>query len=333
MVVKFALSYSVRRPVLRGLTSHIPVHYGKAVIDIFEVASGIYRFDVPIDLAQYAPTVYIIDEPAVALIEPGPSAAIPHIREALGHLGIERLSYIIPTHVHMDHAGGAGTLAGMYPGSRVLVHPRGAKHAINPSRLIDSVKMVWGDDFEAHFGPITAVPESQVKAVEDGEVIDLGGRELQLLYAPGHAPHHIVIYDRKVCGLFCGEALGLPVYQMPTVAPMSFDLEAYLSTIDRLRQLNLGMQMLLYSHGGVELEPDALMDRAEDNARIFGKMVLESLRQGESPDDISREISEYFSDRYGMDVDERGIYVTVAGYRLYFESKGLVQVVERDSFM
>jgi glyoxylase-like metal-dependent hydrolase (beta-lactamase superfamily II) len=290
---------------------------------ITEVAEEVYRFETPISFAEYKPTVYLIREPQGVLVEPGPSATVSTIQEAMEQLGMKDLAYIIPTHIHMDHAGGAGALAQLFPQSRVVVHPRGLKHAVEPSRLIDSVKMVWGENFEDHFGPIVPVVESRIKAADDGEIITASSRELQIFYAPGHAPHHIVIFDRKVEGIFCGEALGLPEYQMPTVAPMSFNLETYLASIERLQQLGLGAKMLFYSHGSVEKDPDMLMARAAENARAIGDMVLQGLKHNESPGDIGRRVGEHVAGRYGLHVDQRGLDVTVAGYRLYFESKGL----------
>ncbi len=294
------------------------------MIDIQEVAEGVYRFETPISFAEFKPTVYLIREPQGVLIEPGPSATVGTIQEALAQVGMTDLTYIIPTHIHMDHAGGAGALAELFPRAKVIVHPRGLKHAVEPSRLIESVKMVWGDDFEEHFGPIIPVPESQIQAVDDGEVITAGSRELQMIHAPGHAPHHLVIFDSKVKGLFCGEAVGLPGYQMPTVAPMSFNLETYLSTIERLQQMNLAAEVLFYSHGSVERDPAVLMARAADNARAIGDIVLEGLKVKESPEDTCRRVGSYVYDRHRLRLDQRSLDITVTSYTFYFQGKGLV---------
>ena len=117
------------------------------MVEVKEVADGVYRLETPVYGAYYPPVVYIIRESAAVLLEPGPSAAVPSIQEAMRYLGVRDLAYIIPTHVHMDHAGGAGMLGGLYPGARVLVHPKGVKHALDPSGLVESAKLVLGDDF------------------------------------------------------------------------------------------------------------------------------------------------------------------------------------------
>jgi len=294
------------------------------MVEITEVADGVFRFETPVSFMLFTPTVYLIRDSAAALIEPGPSLNIPYIREAMKHLGMAKLDFILPTHVHMDHAGGAGSLARTFPQSVVIVHPRGAKHAVDPIRLTESAKMVWGNDFEDCFGPITPVPAQQVKVAEDGEVINVGEHELQIIYAPGHAPHHIVVFDKKVKGLFCGEALGFPETQLPTVAPVSFALDTYLDTIERLRNLRLGADKLFYSHGNVEPEPDVRMVRAAENARLYGDMILEALRRGETLDGISRNVGEHIVARYGLEMEKPGLDVIVEGYRIYFESKNLL---------
>jgi len=287
-----------------------------------EIDEGIYRIEIPVAVMQFQPTAFLIAN-ASTLIEPGPAICIPPLHRSLEHLGIKKLSYIIPTHVHMDHAGGTGTLAQLYPEAKVLVHPRGLKHAIDPSRLIDSVKMVWGDKFEEDFGPIAAVPESQIKTVEDGEVIHAGDRDLQFIYTPGHAPHHIAIFDHKLKGLFCGEALGMPGYQLPTAAPMSFDLENYLETIDKLQHSGLDIRMLIYSHGGIEHDPAGCMSRAEANARAFGNIVLQALNQGKSRAETGRAVGDYIRKHYAGDMktDDQGYETIATGYITCFEKK------------
>ncbi|MCK4362921.1 MAG: MBL fold metallo-hydrolase [Dehalococcoidia bacterium] len=296
------------------------------MVDVKEVAHKVYRLEAPVPGVNTIFAVYLIQESEGVLIEPGPTAAIPSIQEGMKQLGMEDLTYIIPTHIHIDHAGGIGTLAQLFPGAKVVVHPRGVKHAADPSRLIESTRTVFGADFEALFGPIVPVPESQLKVPEDGEIISINGRELQIIYAPGHAPHHMVIFDHSVNGLFCGEALGLPgssniIFPLPAVAPPSFDQELYLETIERLRQL--GAQMLFYSHGGVELETDVLISMAAENTRTFGDIILKALKEGETLEAISRRIGDHVASHYGLEVNEMDLALIIAGYSFYFKKKGL----------
>jgi glyoxylase-like metal-dependent hydrolase (beta-lactamase superfamily II) len=203
-----------------------------------EVGDRIYRLEVPVVGALVPNVSYFIADGDGALIEPGPGAAVPAVQSAIRHLGLGQLAYIIPTHIHVDHAGGVGALAARYPTAMVLAHPRGAKHLANPARLVATTKRIYGDDFETRSGPVLPVPESRIRVVEDGDTFIVGGRTLEVIHAPGHSPDHFCILDKSLNGLFCGEALGLPPHLLPSVAPYAFDQEAYLQTIEKLRKLH-----------------------------------------------------------------------------------------------
>jgi len=297
------------------------------MIEIEEVAERTYRLETPVPGVDSIFSVYIIHEEKGVLIEPGPTAAIPSIQEGMKQLGVEELSYIIPTHIHVDHAGGVGKLAEFFPQAKVVLHPHGAKHAVDPTRLIQGTKMAFGDDFETRYGPILPVPESQVKVPMDGEIISIDGRELQIIYAPGHAPHHIAIFDRETGGLFCGEALGVPQiygaedFLMPTAVQPSFDMELYLETMERLRQLE--PRVLFYSHNGIGREPEKLISKAAEDTRVFGDIVLNALKKGETPETIGRKVKEYVSTHFGIKMKETDTEFMVSGYTLYFKKKTL----------
>ena len=298
------------------------------MVELKEVADRIYHFETWLSVMTSPFTAYLIKESQGVVIEPGPAALAPRIQEAMKQLGMKDLAYIIPTHIHVDHAGGAGKLAQLYPRAKVLVHPAGLKHVVDPSKLIQSTKTVFGDDFEAGFGPILPVPESQIKSVEDGEIIRVGNRELQIIYAPGHAPHHIVIFDHSVKGIFCGEALGLPGGEgnrilLPAVAPPSFDQEVYIETMEKLRKL--GARTLFYSHGGVVgHDTDRLIKQAEEFTRITGEIILQALKEGGTNEEINRRVKERLNSRFGMDLTEMDLALTIGGYEVYYKKKGLV---------
>lgn len=299
---------------------------GRAMINIEEVAERTYRMETPVPGVNNIFSVYFIHEKEGVLIEPGPSSAIPSIQEGMKQLGIAGVSYIIPTHIHVDHAGAIGKLAEFFPQAKVVLHPQGVKHALDPSRLIQSTRMAFGDDFEIRFGPILPVPESQIKVLVDREVLSLDGRGLQVIYAPGHAPHHIAIFDQKTGGLFCGEALGVPRYGMesfplPAAAPPNFDMEVYLETMGRLKGLR--PRILFYSHNGVGKEADKLISSAEENTRVFGDIILKALEEGEEPETIEHRIQEHVSTHSGLRADELNMKMTIHGYTLYFKKKGL----------
>jgi len=295
-------------------------------MNIEEVAEKTYRLEVFIPKTNWLTAVYFIDEGQGVMIEPGPATAIPSIQEAMEELGMKELAYIIPTHIHLDHAGAIGGLACLFPQAKVVLHPLAVKHAVDPSSWIKSTKMSFGDDFEADYGAITPVPRSQVKVAAAGEIIPVNDREFLIIYAPGHAPHQIVIFDQKTRGLFCGEALGLLLpglesSPIPAAAPPAFNLEVYLKTMEMLRKLN--PRILFYSHSGLGREIDPLISSAAENTRVYADIILEALRQGVSIEAIIRRIREYIYCNLGVfmkEVDQP----TLEGYISYFKKSGLV---------
>jgi len=297
------------------------------MINIEEVAERTYRIPVLIPKVNTIFAVYFIHETKGVVIEPGPTATIPSIQEAMKQLGMKELTHIIPTHIHIDHAGATGNLARLFPHAKVMLHPAGVKHAIDPSRLIESTKMAFGDDFEEYYGPILPVPKSQVEVPSDGEIISIDGRELQIIHAPGHATHHIAIFDQKTRGLFCGEALGLPhagaeSSPLPAAAPPSFNIEVYLKTIERLRELH--PRTLFYSHDGIGRKPEELISKAAENTKFFGDVILKALRAGETTEAINHKIQEQISSRLGINLEEMDMGMTIRGFIFYFKKQGLV---------
>ena len=289
-----------------------------------QLIDGIYRLERRIDGANAPFAVYFIKDGAGAIIEPGPAVIATDIREAAEELGISRPEYIIPTHIHLDHAGGVGRLAEIFPDTTIVVNQQGVKHIIDPSRLIASTKMAFGDDFESMYGPILPVPESRLKIVADGDRLTVGNRELLIIHTPGHAGHHMSIFDSKTRGLFCGEALGLiygPGYPpLPAVAPPSFDLELYLDDMKNLMALK--PKLLFYSHGTIADEPEKLIKTAMENTRLVGDFIRRDLRAGESEEAIIGHVGDYLRDHFNAPLDEYELMSNVKGYIHYFRKKG-----------
>ena len=292
---------------------------------IDEVAEGIYRTqaEVPGGFANF--TIYFIKGGGNVLIEPGPGALIPAIRAAAGELGLDGFQYIIPTHIHMDHAGATGQLVRVFPGAKAVINPYGARHVIDPSRLVRSTKMAFGDDFENIYGAIEPVPEAQVKIVRDGEKLAVDGRELVIIETPGHAPHHIAIFDVKTGSLFCGEALGLMhAYSqpLPSATPPAFDLEMYVGSMEKLRELPV--ELLLYSHGGTGREPDKMISRAIENSRSVGEAILQALKTEGTEEGVAGRVRGYVKERLGVEMGGYDLASNVSGYTDYFKKQGLV---------
>lgn len=269
--------------------------------------------------------IYFIKDGAGAILEPGPAALVPKIQEAVKELGLSEPAYVIPTHIHLDHAGGVGRLAEVFPNTKIVLNKHAVRHMVEPSKLINSTRMAFGDNFEEIYGPILPVPQARLKVVEDGERLALGSRELNIIYTPGHAPHHISIFDSKTGGLVAGEALGL-IYgegypPLPAVAPPSFDLELYLGDMQRLKALK--PKFIFYSHGGVGNEPEMLISTVIENTKLVGDFILRHLRMGEGEEVVIRYVGEYLREKFAVSLDKYELESNVKGYIHYFRKKGL----------
>ena len=206
---------------------------------------------VCIDTGQHRPGMaacYLIGSNGhYAFVESGTSLSVPHLLEVLDELGVARaaLDYVMPTHVHLDHAGGAGALLRELPNARLVIHPRGARHMIDPSKLIAGATAVYGPEaMRAIYGEIVPVPDSRVVvadvAPDRDSTLVLGGRELLFIDAPGHARHHYAIWDAASRGWFTGDVFGLSYrefddadgnYIIPTTSPVQFDPAAWEVTL------------------------------------------------------------------------------------------------------
>ena len=181
-----------------------------------------------------------------AVIETGTGRSVDRLLQVLASRSIaqEQLRYIIPTHVHLDHAGGAGAMAQCFPEAVVLAHPRGARHLTDPARLVASAREVYGDaHFDRLYGTVAPIAEARLRVVEDGERVLLGDRELVFRHTRGHADHHFCVWDSRSAGWFSGDMFGAcyrwsrfddAVYVLPTTTPTQFRPEAFLESIDLL---------------------------------------------------------------------------------------------------
>ena len=181
-----------------------------------------------------------------AVIETGTSHSLQTLQECLASKGIveQQVRYVIPTHVHLDHAGGAGAMMAAFPEATLLVHPRGARHLIDPARLAASSKTVYGEQaFKRMYGEITPVPESRVRALEDGETVRLGESTLEFRHTRGHADHHFCIWDEGSGGWFTGDMFGISYgflrlaegnFVFPATTPTQFDPALFRESVELL---------------------------------------------------------------------------------------------------
>lgn len=201
-----------------------------------------------------------------AFVECNTSLAVPRLLAALEARGLAReaVDLVFVTHVHLDHAGGAGALLQALPLAKLVVHPAGAKHMIDPGRLIAGATAVYGPErMAALYGEILPVPAERVVAPEDGQVLELAGRPLHALHTPGHAWHHLAVHDPTHQAVFTGDVFGLAYralatpqgpFLFPTTAPTQFDHDAMLASIARVEALAPRWLMLTH-YGAIPWDP------------------------------------------------------------------------------
>jgi len=207
---------------------------------------GITAVDAEYLYPGHAAAHLLQDDGRAAFVDVGTNFSVPYLLAALEVLGIERsaVDYLLLTHVHLDHAGGAGALLRELPNARALVHPRGAAHLIDPHKLIAGSKVVYGEArFARLYGELVPLPAARVQEVQDGERIRLGARTLELIHTPGHALHHYAVIDAAHASIFPGDTFGISyraldtaqgAFIFPTTTPTQFDPQQLVASIERM---------------------------------------------------------------------------------------------------
>jgi glyoxylase-like metal-dependent hydrolase (beta-lactamase superfamily II) len=213
---------------------------------IIDFGDGISAIDSEFQRPMLDAIHLLVEDGKAAIVDTATNSAVPLVLEALAIKGIRRtdVEYVILTHIHLDHAGGAGLLLQHLPNATLTVHPRGARHLIDPSRLIAGTVAVYGED-EARrsYGDIVPVPASRILETGEGASIELNGRVLRFLETAGHARHHVAIYDAYSRSVFAGDTFGISYRELdvdgrefifPTCSPVQFDPPAAHASIDRI---------------------------------------------------------------------------------------------------
>ena len=213
---------------------------------IYRHPHGIAAIDAEYLYPGHAAAHLIVDQGRAAFVDVGTNDSVRYLLAALEELGIgrEAVDYVLLTHVHLDHAGGAGTLMRALPNARAVLHPRGAPHMIDPSRLIAGSKAVYGEErFTRLYGELVAIPRERVHVVADGERLALGARTLELIHVPGHALHHYAVVDAAHASIFSGDTFGISyraldtprgAFITPSTVPTQFNPGQHLESIDRM---------------------------------------------------------------------------------------------------
>ena len=198
------------------------------------------------------------------LVDPGPSSCLDTLRASLAGagIGIGDVRALLLTHIHLDHAGAAGSLLRENPDIEVYVHERGAPHMIDPSKLLASAARLYGDEMDDLWGPFLPVPADRVRVLAGGERIAAADRELEVAYTPGHASHHVSFFDRSSGVAFVGDVAGVRIgrgpFVLPPTPPPDIDIDTWNDSVELVRRWRPAT--LLVTHFGVHEDPDAHLD-------------------------------------------------------------------------
>lgn len=212
-----------------------------------------------------------------ALIETGPAKVAATVEAGVRAAGLSPgdLAWLVVSHIHLDHAGGLGDLVKAFPNATVVVHPAGARHLVDPERLMSSSARAYGPLLDTVYGPLTPVPADRLHAAADGEVLDLGGRTLEVVHSPGHARHHLAVFDPDAGALYAGDAVGVllpdnPVLR-PAMPPPDFDVELAVDSLRRFAERR--PELLVLTHYGPIDPPLERLAEAEDKIRRWSEVA------------------------------------------------------------
>lgn len=281
------------------------------------VAPGVFEIDTLLGGWKQTTAGYLLPGPNPVLVETGSQSSVPVILQALGSLGLgpNDLSAVLVTHIHLDHAGGVGDIAAAFPSAAVYVHERGARHLVDPSRLIASAGQVYGPLLDSLYGRLEPTPEDRVHVLHDGDTVDVGdGRTLTAIDSPGHAKHHLGFLDSESGLLFAGDAVGVKLpgggALRPATPPPDFDLDQALHSLRKFAEASPS-RIALAHYGIIPTEPVVLLDEAAETLTHWAEEAERAFHAGE---DIAEALASRFAeDLSGVDPGQRERLETLSG--------------------
>ena len=232
---------------------------------------------------------WLIRDKRNIIIETGYAADFDKLLDGLSQLGLtpQDIDYVALTHIHLDHAGGAGHLARHNPNLTVLVHGKGARHLANPSKLIEGARKAHGERFDA-FGEMLPIPIKQIRTIDSGDIVELGDTHLEVFYTPGHAKHHVIFFDPVSASVFTGDALGSKYKNHPNFVlspPTDYDRKSAKISIDLIQALN--PQRINFTHCGPYgiSGHDHLFENLKRNHDLWTQSIFEIISQYQFEDD------------------------------------------------
>ena len=296
-----------------------------------EIGPGVHQVDTLLGGWERVTAGYLVDGPAPVLVETGSQTSVPSLLATLGDMGLAAndLSAVIVTHIHLDHAGGVGDVAAAFPAATVYVHERGARHLVDPSKLVASAAMVYGELLDTLYGRLTPTEASRVQVLDDGATVDVGGgRTLTAVDSPGHAKHHLAVHDSESGILFAGDAVGVRLPDAgvlrPSTPPPDFDLDQALASLKKFAARRpTGVAL---AHFGLVPDPLDSLDEAEAVLRKWAHVAETAWREGH---DIAEALAHAFAHELEDVAPEHrekletlnGIHSNAAGFKRWLDHR------------
>jgi glyoxylase-like metal-dependent hydrolase (beta-lactamase superfamily II) len=265
------------------------------------VADGVVEIDTLLGGWQRVTAGYVIEGETPVLVETGSQSSVPVLLDQLGELGLgaDDLAGVVVTHIHLDHAGGVGDVARAFPKATVYVHPKGARHLADPTRLVDSAARVYGSLLDSLYGRLDPTPAERIKVLEDGEAIRVApNRSLVAVDSPGHAKHHMGLHDTLSGVLFAGDAVGVKLPDggvlRPSTPPPDFDLAAAIHSLRRFAERR--PTRLALAHYGLLEDPLDVLDEADGTLRRWAAVAESAFKE-------DRDIADALAQEFASDLD------------------------------
>jgi glyoxylase-like metal-dependent hydrolase (beta-lactamase superfamily II) len=257
-----------------------------------------------------------------AIVDPGPTSCLETVEASLAMHGqsLESVTHLMLTHIHLDHAGAVGTILRRHPRIRVVVHERGARHLVDPSKLLDSATRLYGAAMDSLWGEVAPVPERNLIVLTGGEILEAGGRAFEVAYTPGHASHHVSYFDRSSGIAFVGDTAGVCVnggYVLPPTPPPDIDVELWLDSIQAIDRWQPSTLFLTH-FGPVTSGVSAHLQALAGNLRRSAALVRESLGSQGTDEDRKSQYEAWMAAelRSQMSEDMAKAYEMAAGFRM-----------------
>jgi len=263
---------------------------------ITRLNTGTWQVSLPFQGEEEIVGSYIIaGKDQLAIIDPGPGSTAQALLTLLQEAGFDPrdVTHLLATHIHLDHAGGVGTLLHAMPRATVYVHSKGAPHLVDTTKFVASVTRIYGARTNELWGKVESVPQERMQVIEGGDVLEIAGRRLEVHYTPGHAIHHVIFFDVHSGELFAGDVAGVKLqgidYVRPPTPPPDLDLEAWSASIDKLKQLR--PDLLYLGHFGPTQNVTKQLEQLRERLFSWGEFVLSALRDGKGEEEIIRLLS------------------------------------------